>query len=92
MDNIIEKRLNDLKISFAEIANAKNEDLKTFEILEIKKVKLPIFDVGHCRLREEMYAASSSFLLSHGIKGSLVDFRSSSFNDQVLLGLWDYEK
>ena len=39
----------------------------SFEILEIKKVKLPIFDVGHCRLREEMYAASSSFLLSHGI-------------------------
>lgn len=40
MDNIIEKRLNELKVSFAKIADAKNEDLRTFEILEIKMHKL----------------------------------------------------
>jgi hypothetical protein len=40
MDNIIEKRLNELKVSFTKIADAKNEDLKTFEILEIKMHKL----------------------------------------------------
>ena len=40
MDNIIEKRLNELKVSFTKIADAKNEDLRTFEILEIKMHKL----------------------------------------------------
>jgi hypothetical protein len=40
MDNVIEKRLNELKISFAKIADIKNEDLRTFEILEIKMNKL----------------------------------------------------
>ena len=66
MDNIIEKRLNDLKISFAEIANAKNEDLKTFEILEIKMQKL-----------KEMY---SDFVNSN--KNNLFVFGLDSFRFQ----------
>jgi len=40
MENSIEKRLNDLKISFTKITDIKNEDLNTFSILEIKMSKL----------------------------------------------------
>lgn len=40
MENSIEKRLNELKISFAKITDIKNQDLNTFSILEIKMNKL----------------------------------------------------
>jgi len=40
MENSIEKRLNDLKISFTKIADTKNEDLITFSILELRMNKL----------------------------------------------------
>jgi len=40
MENSIEERLNDLKISFSKITDIKNEDLNTFSILEIKMNKL----------------------------------------------------
>lgn len=40
MESSIEKRLNDLKISFTKITDVKNEDLNTFSILEIKMSKL----------------------------------------------------
>ena len=40
MENSIEKRLNELKISFTKITDIKNEDLNTFSILENKMNKL----------------------------------------------------
>jgi len=40
MENSIEKRLNELKMSFTKIADTKNEDLRTFSILEIRMNKL----------------------------------------------------
>lgn len=40
MENSIEERLNELKISFSKITDIKNEDLNTFSILEIKMNKL----------------------------------------------------
>ena len=40
MENSIEKRLNDLKISFTKITDTKNEDLSTFSILELRMNKL----------------------------------------------------
>jgi hypothetical protein len=62
-----------------------------FQILKVQKAQVPIFDVAHCELRQNMYHDATSLLDSHGIYGSVIDFRSSSFNDQVLLGLWNYE-
>jgi hypothetical protein len=40
MNNNIEKRLNELKISFTKIVDIKNDDLNTFNILEIRMSKL----------------------------------------------------
>jgi len=61
-----------------------------FQILKVQNAQVPIFDVAHCELRQNIYYDAASLLDSHGMYGSIIDFRSSSFNDQVLLGLWDY--
>ena len=62
-----------------------------FQILKVIKTSVPIYDVQHCKLRDKLYEDSSTFLTSQGINGSIIDYRSASFNDQVLLGLWHYE-
>lgn len=40
MENNIERRLNELKISFTKIIDTKNEDLNTFAVLELRMNKL----------------------------------------------------
>jgi len=40
MNNNIEKRLNELKISFTKIVDIKNEDINIFEVLELRMIKL----------------------------------------------------
>lgn len=66
MENTIEKRLNDLKISFTKIVDTKNEDLSTFATLEIRLNKL-----------KDMY---SEFVNNN--KGNLFVFGLDSFRFQ----------
>jgi len=66
MENTIEKRLIDLKISFTKIVDTKNEDLSTFATLEIRMNKL-----------KDMYA---EFVNNN--KGNLFVFGLDSFRFQ----------
>jgi hypothetical protein len=66
MENTIEKRLIDLKISFIKIVDTKNEDLSTFATLEIRMNKL-----------KDMYA---EFVNNN--KGNLFVFGLDSFRFQ----------
>jgi hypothetical protein len=80
----------DFDLSTSKLFNCLNI-AEPFKVLKILKTNVPIYDVEHCKLRDQLYEDASSFLMSEEINGCLIDYRSASFNDQFLLGLWNYE-
>jgi hypothetical protein len=61
---------------------------KTIEAVEINRLKLRL-PYGDSRIRvEDNRKTAYDAILNRGFSGYPVDFGSSSFNDQVLLGLW----
>jgi hypothetical protein len=61
---------------------------KTIEAVEINRIKLRL-PYGDSRIRvDDNRKTAYDAILNRGFSGYPVDFGSSSFNDQVLLGLW----
>jgi hypothetical protein len=61
----------------------------TIKVRKILKTTLPIIDSDFLLQKNKDNALQTEELRKDGWLGSIIDFGSSSFNDQVLLGLWD---